>query len=49
LELQNWNEERNYREEQVPRSIPDYFPKDALQRSPVSSLFAENAGLSLSY
>ena len=24
-----------------PRSIPDCFPKDALQRLPMSSLFAE--------
>lgn len=26
-ELQNWNEERNYREEQVPRSIQAFLPE----------------------
>jgi len=36
--------------ENRPSLDPDLFsPKDVRQRPPVSSLFAENAGLSLSY
>ncbi len=44
LELQNWNG-RGTTGRNRSSLDPDYFPKDALQRSPVSSLFAENAGL----